>query len=143
MKKNVLLFLSATFLMATTSFSQLRTVPESIKEAFKRKFPDVTTNSWADKITYYETSFTINNEKLDATFDSSGQWQKTGKYMDVTKVPAAVSTGYRNSAYSAEWTPKTAYEITNSNGKVEYRLLIEKAGKTRKYLFLSSSTQTG
>lgn len=138
MKKHVLLFL-ATFLMAATAFSQLRTIPASITEAFKKKFPNVAYTSWGDKVTSYEAYFTVNNEKMEAVFDSSGKWQKTGKYMDITKLPATVSTGFRNSAYSGEWIPKTAYEIENSNGQFEYRILIEKAGQIRKYLFLTKA----
>lgn len=140
MKKYLFLVVTALFFTAT-SFSQLRKIPADVTEAFKNKYPQATNVSWSDKLSSFQASFTNENEKLEASFNSKGEWKKTEKDLDVTKLPSSVKEGFNGSKYNTDWSIKGAQETEENNGKFEYRLLIEKSALQKKYVYMNRDGQ--
>jgi hypothetical protein len=136
MKKGFSLLMAIFLLTATVAFGQLRKIPAEVTEAFKVKFPDAKNVSWSDKVTSFEASFEDKAEKLQASFSSKGEWKKTEKQLVVADIPAAIKDGLKATKF-AEWTIKSAIEINDTDGKHEYRLVVEKSALQKKNVYFS------
>jgi len=85
MKKMFLLFFSfATFSCYAYS------VPENVKAAFKKQFPNATVKKWEKENNNYEANFILNGKVMSATFDSSGKWKETETEIEINTLPAKV-----------------------------------------------------
>ncbi len=137
MKKQLIVFVAAVLLMASTGFSQLRKIPAEVTEAFKIKYPAAKNVSWNDKITSFEASFNEEHAKQRASFSSKGEWKKTEKDWTSATMPAAIREGYKATKY-ADWTIKSVTEITENDDKHEFRLAIVKSTLKKKNIYLNA-----
>lgn len=138
MKKQFILLISVFLLTASAAFSQLRKIPAEVTEAFKNKFPAAKNVSWSDKITAFEASFDQEDTKMHTSFSAKGDWKKTEKELANADIPAAIKEGFTATKYSADWTIKSATEITETDGKHEFKLVIEKSALQKKNIYLNA-----
>ena len=137
MKKQLVIVLCILSFSTTVAIGQFRKIPAGVTDAFKNKYPDATEVSWSDKISAFQASFTLNNEKLEADFSSKGVWKKTSKELNITNLPTAIDEGFKSSKYHTDWTLKSAIETQKEDLSYEYRLLIEKSALQKKYLYFN------
>ena len=136
MKKQIVLFLTAALLTVSSVFSQLRKIPAEVTEAFKAKFPQAKNVSWTDKISSFQASFDQDETKMQASFNSKGEWKKTEKDLVLTDLPGVINKEMQNSKYEG-WTIKSATQIVESDDKFEYRIQIEKSALKKKVIYIS------
>lgn len=136
MKKQIFLFLAAILFTATGVFSQLRKIPAEVTEAFKAKFPYAKNVSWTDKVTAFQASFDQDESKMQASFNSKGDWKKTEKELVLADLPGVINKEMQNSKYEG-WTVKSATQIVESDDKFEYRFQIEKSALKKKIIYMS------
>lgn len=121
------------------SNAQFRKLPDEVTEAFRKKFPEATHVSWKDKLSSFQASFEMEDEKYIAYFASSGEWQETDTKMDYEDLPDDVQDGFEKSKYN-EWEKGDIYMIAKSDDEnlLTYRIAVKKNSIQKKYLFFSN-----
>jgi hypothetical protein len=136
-----LFFLSAAMmLMACSSFAQLRKIPAEVTEALKAKYPEASNVTWKDKLSVFAAAFVINGEKMEARFNSKGEWQSTEIEIADNDLPEEVRDGLNKSKYS-EWEVKSVVHIDLPDDKVEFRIQVAKSDVQKKNLLFNSEGQ--
>lgn len=134
-------FLSAAMmLMACSSFAQLRKIPAEVTEALKAKYPEASNVTWKDKLSVFAAAFDVNGEKMEARFNSKGEWQSTEKEIADNDLPAEVRDGLNKSKYS-DWEVKSVIHIDLPDDKVEFRIQVAKSDVQKKNLLFNSDGQ--
>ena len=135
--KTAIILLAAALFCSTPAFSQKLSddkVPASVKEAFKAKFPKVTTVSWEmEDQKEYEASFNLDMVDCTASFDLTGKWLETENVIDAAKLPKVVSDAIAKQF--AGYTIKTAEQTISAKGTV-YELSLLK-GTDKKSVLIS------
>lgn len=113
-------------------------VPESVRSAFKSKFPNVTEVAWEREKTGFEANFTLNKTEVSSTFDVSGKWLETEKEIKVADLPQAVQqklkTDYvgfkvKEASHIVNATNDESYETEVEKGADHFDVLITRDGK--------------
>ena len=126
--------------MLVTANAQFRNIPAEVTDGFKVKFPKATHVTWKDKITSFQAEFVQNKDKVKATFSSKGEWQKTEKKYDFTKLPSNVKDGFSKSKY-AKYDVKEVSEIDDSEKGLMYRVVVKKDDFTKRGLYFTAAGQ--
>jgi hypothetical protein len=132
------LFMGASLLFAVSSDAQIRKIPAAVTDSFKVKYPAATSLEWKDKLTSFQASFTIDNAKYEAKFNSKGEWQSTEKEITPEKLPAPIADGLSKSKY-ADWKPENAHVLYLPGDKTQYRIEVSKSDIQKKNLLFSNS----
>ena len=134
MKKLIIILASAILLFSmNSSQAQIGKVPAEVTEAFKVKYADTKNVEWKDKVSYYQVTFEMNNEKYESKFNSKGEFLGSEKVIDKEKAPAEVKDGFAKSKFS-HWEVKSVTWIEKKDSAIEYRYFIRKSGVEKKYL---------
>jgi hypothetical protein len=88
----------------------------------------------------FAAAFDINGEKMEARFNSKGEWQSTEKEIDDNDLPAGVKDGLNKSKYS-DWEVKSVVHIDLPDDKVEFRIQVAKSDVQKKNLLFNSEGQ--
>src|SRR5206468_966913 len=107
MKNSIIAFA----LLATVSCAA-QNVPETVKNAFAKSFPNTTVKKWDKEDSNYEANFTKDGKSMSATFDANGTWMETETDIKISELPAAV-TDYVKSNYKGA-TIKEAAVLSNT-----------------------------
>jgi hypothetical protein len=135
-------FCGALLFSAGSLQAQFRSVPATVTDSFKLKYPGATAVSWSDKISGFQASFTEHNEKYIARFGNKGEWQWSTKDIKKDDLPAAVKDGLSKSKYAGtEWEVKTVTMKFLPDNTVQYLLFIRKSDLSKKNLTFSSEGQ--
>ena len=131
------IFLSCLMLAANAQF---RGIPSEVTDSFDAKFPKALHVSWKDKITGFQADFEQKNQKVKATFNSKGEWQKTEKQLLISKLPAAVNDGFNKSKYAA-YTVREAVELDDHEKGLMYKVVVKKGDITKRNLYFTAAGQ--
>lgn len=131
------IFLSCLMLAANAQF---RDIPSEVTDSFVAKFPKASHVSWKDKITGFQADFEQKNQKVKATFNSKGEWQKTEKQLLISKLPAAVNDGFNKSKYAA-YTVREAVELDDHEKGLMYKVVVKKGDITKRNLYFTAAGQ--
>ena len=131
------IFLSCLLLAANAQF---RGIPSEVTDSFVAKFPKASHVSWKDKITGFQADFEQKNQKVKATFNSKGEWQKTEKQLLISKLPAAVNDGFNKSKYAA-YTVREAVELDDHEKGLMYKVVVKKGDITKRNLYFTAAGQ--
>lgn len=138
--KDVVRYLLAVVLSVaifSTANAQVRKIPAAVTEAFKDKYPNASNVEWKDKLTSFQATFDLDNEKYEAKFNKKGEWQNTENEIEDNDLPQAVSDGRSKSKY-ADWEIDHMYKIELPNDKVQYRIEVSKSDLQKKNLLFNS-----
>jgi len=121
MKKHLLMIALATIVIGGCYAQDVKTseVPEVVKSALMKKFPEATKVSWEKENGNYEANWGgKSGEDNSAQFTPAGVFVEIGKAIPVDELPAAVKTyvkGHQNGAKITE-----ASRVTDAKGKITY-----------------------
>ena len=137
MKKPGLFFFSF-LLLSITSFSQIREIPETVKEAFEAQYPAAENVEYNDNLVNIKVNFILNGEKMVASYNSKGRWKDTEKEWDFEKLTADVKDGFSKSKY-ADWKIIETRIVYMAGGQERYRVKVEKNDVQKKNLFFNKN----
>jgi hypothetical protein len=141
MKRIQSIFLLVAFsFLATTVHAQFRSIPGVVTDSFKAKYPSASAVKWADKVTAFQATFTLDGETLQARYNSKGEWQQSQKNITEDKLPAAVKDGLSKSKY-ADWKIEKLLARYLPGNKTQYGLSVSNGSITKKNLLFSSEGQ--
>jgi len=141
MKKLLSFILIGGLLFTTASVqAQFRSIPGVVTDSFKVRYPSATTVSWEDKVTSFQATFTLNNEKYQAKYNKDGSWISSDRKIKEDALPAVVKDGLSKSKY-AEWKVGTITQRYFPGDSVNYIIFVAKSDITRKNLTFSTKGQ--
>jgi hypothetical protein len=130
MKRNLVLLLSSLCL-AVVGFAQAEkkekgiTPPAAVKAAFEKAYPGATKVKWGkENGEEYEAGFVNGKKELSAVYDSKGTLKETEEEVEVSALPASV-TSYVAQHYKGA-AIKEAARITTTAGVVTYEAEVNK-----------------
>lgn len=140
--KKLLSFILIGGLLFTTATvqAQFRSIPGVVTDSFKVRYPAATAVSWEDKISSFQATFTLNNEKYQAKYKTDGGWISSDKKIKQDVLPAAVKDGLSKSKY-ADWKVGTITQRYFPGDSVNYIIFVAKSDLNRKNLTFSTSGQ--
>ena len=138
MKKLIpLLLIVFSFALTNNVLAQVRSVPATVTEAFKSKYPGASNVEWKDKLSGFTASFDNNGGHYEARFNNKAKWQYTEEKISDSALPAPVKDGYNKSKW-AEWKIEGVTKIELPGDKVQYRVLVVKSDLQKKNLLFNS-----
>ncbi|MGN6164895.1 MAG: PepSY-like domain-containing protein [Flavisolibacter sp.] len=140
MKRKLLLMILPVFLSASFAFAQSDDVPQAIKEAFTKQYPNAENVEYKDNLLNTWVNFTLNGDKMKANYKKDGQWENTEKDWSYDKLPAAVQDGFKKSKYADREIEETKV-IYRAGGTERYRLKVKKNALEKKYIFFNDQGQ--
>lgn len=117
--------------------AQVRSVPATVTEAFKSKYPNASNVEWKDKLSAFVAVFDNNGGHYEARFSNKAVWQYTEQVIEESALPDAVKDGYNKSKWT-EWKIEKVTKIELPGDKVQYRVLVVKSDLQKKNLLFSS-----
>lgn len=132
-----LLMLGLFFALGHTSLhAQLRAIPQEVKEAFGRQYPQAEAVRYEDKLLYVNVYFKKGQSSSCARYSSKGAWQFTETGMDFSSLPASVQDGFNKSKY-LDWKVDHSYLVDLPGGKHQYKLQVEKSPVAKRNLLFN------
>ena len=115
-------------------------VPDAVNTAFKAKFPAAEKVSWAIDDDNYQADFKISKADFTGTFDRSGKWLMTEKYIKESDLPKSVRDAVTKefgqlSGYTYEDVEKVEtekgvnYEMDIKKGELAYKMVVSEKGE--------------
>jgi len=138
--KKLMFIIASVFLMATAAQAQFRSVPGSVTDSFKLRYPNAKDVSWRDNIGSFQATFKQDSATLIAKYSNKGEWQSTEKKIKADAIPAAVKDGLAKSKY-ADWRVGTVTERKLPGNKTIYIVFVSKSDVNRKNLTFASDGQ--
>ncbi len=127
MKKYFLMMTMAAFLMLSACGQSTGNVPENVKAAFQKKFPNATKVSWGKENSHeWEAEFKMNRMEYSANFDTNGNWMETEYEISKKDIPPAVKATLDNQFAGYRITESEVSET--ANGQV-YEFLLKEGGE--------------
>jgi len=126
--------------LAAAATAQFRSIPGTVTDSFKAKYPNATSVKWADKLTVFQATFTLDGETYQARYNSKGEWQQSQKNISEDKLPGVVKDGLAKSKY-ADWKIEKVLTRYLPGSKTQYGLSVSNGSITKKNLLFSSEGQ--
>jgi Putative beta-lactamase-inhibitor-like, PepSY-like len=144
MKK--LLYLTLIFgalFTAAGAKAQFGSIPGVVTDSFKVKYPDAKSVSWSGKLSSFNATFTLENEKHIAKFNKKGEWQNTTKDISRDAMPAAIKDGLAKSKYAnpTEWEVRSVTVRYLPGNITQYIILVAKNDIQKRSLLFSNDGQ--
>jgi hypothetical protein len=141
MKKLLYCLLIGGFVMMTaTADAQFRSIPSVVTDSFKAQYPKAASVSWSDKVSAFQATFTLDNEKYIARYSSKGEWQNSTKKITKDALPGEVKDGLAKSKYAdPEWEIGTVTTKYLPGGIVQYVINVYKNSISKRNLLFNSS----
>jgi len=108
-------------------------VPEQVKSAFAKKFPNAKHVEWGKESEMeWEAEFKINGMEYSANYDASGKWLETESEISKKDLPESIKTTITKdySDYKADEA-----EISETPEGVFYEIKLEKKSETLEVVF--------
>ena len=143
MKKTFFVLLSFVALFATKGANaQFRSLPGVVTDSFKIRYPDAKDVSWSDKVSAFQATFMLGQDRVVARYSKDGQWQGATKAILKDAIPAAVKDGLAKSLYaSAEWEIHQITVRYLPGNQTEYILLVQKSDIQKRNLTFNGQGQ--
>jgi hypothetical protein len=138
--KKVYSMIAFLLLIAVTSFSQIRKIPQAVKENFARQYPSATNVDWDDDLVNVNVNFSLNGEQMNAEYTNKGVWKHTEQQSAYEKLPEEVKDGFKKSKY-ADRNVKEVDVLYYPHDKTQYRIKAEKSAVEKKYVYFNTEGQ--
>ena len=144
MKK--LLYLTLIFgalFTAAGAKAQFGSIPGVVTDSFKVKYPDAKSVSWSGKLSSFNATFTLGNEKHLAKFNKKGEWQNTTKEISKDAMPSVIKDGLAKSKYAnpTEWEVRSVTVRYLPGSITQYIILVAKNDIQKRSLLFSNDGQ--
>jgi hypothetical protein len=127
-------------LVSITTNAQFRKIPAEVTDSFRVRFAGASHVAWKDKVTSFQAEFTQGGDLVKSNFSSKGEWLRTEKKYDFTKVSKEIKDGFSKSKY-ADWSVKEVNEIDDAKEGKRVRITVRKGDMAKRYLYFSPSGQ--
>lgn len=119
MKKTIAIFAFATITgVASAQKMKEELVPQAVKNAFAKKYPNAKAEKWEKEGSNYEAEFHLNKIENSSVFDETGNFLETEVEIPVNSLPAPVGE-YVTKTLGGKKI-KEASKITTAKGDVSY-----------------------
>lgn len=132
------LLLVLSFALTNSLLAQVRSVPATVTEAFKGKYPSASNVEWKDKLSGFVAEFDHNGGHYSARFTNKAVWQYTEQVIAESALPAAVKDGLAKSKWADWGKTETVTRIELPGVKEQYRLHVVKSDLQKKNLLFNS-----
>jgi hypothetical protein len=144
MKK--LLYLTLIFgalFTAAGAKAQFGSIPGVVTDSFKVKYPNAKSVSWSGKLSSFNATFTLENEKHIAKFNKKGEWQNTTKEISKDAMPAVIKDGLAKSKYAnpTDWEVRSVTVRYLPGSITQYIILVARNDIQKRSLLFSSEGQ--
>ncbi len=122
------------------SEAQIREVPEAVKSAFQKQYPQALQVQFDDKLIFVLVHFypgeplPFSDSLHTAKYSSRGIWQLTDTPMPYDALPQAVKDGFEKSKY-AGWQRDHTYKVFLPGKQIRYKIQVEKNVLQKKNLY--------
>src|SRR6478672_3289666 len=120
MRKVFILF--TAFLFGFSSFAQIRKTPAAVAQAFEKQYPNASNVQYEDNLINVQVHFVTDNAKMNARYNSDGEWKETEREWNYDSLPADVKLGFDKSKYSVDWKVKETAIIYMPHNEIRYRV---------------------
>jgi hypothetical protein len=123
--KNAMMILALSLLTGSACAQKLKEtdVPATVKDAFKKMWPDAKVEKWEKEGDWYEAEYEMGKTEGTVALDANGNVMETEKEIKVSELPKAISD------YISKNMPgkkiKEASHITDAKGMVTYEAEID------------------
>jgi len=137
MNRKLLLTGVILFTITLTSFSQLREIPQAVRETFANQYPKAENTDFKDFLAKVEVNFEMNGEQLVATYTNKGDWRGTEKDYRFDELEEQIKDGFQKSKF-AEWDITETKVLYLPGGSEQYRIRVRKSDVQEKYLYFNT-----
>jgi len=137
MNRKLLLTGVILFTITFTSFSQLREIPQAVRETFANQYPKAENTDFKDFLAKVEVNFEMNGEQLVATYTNKGDWRGTEKDYRFDELEEQIKDGFQKSKF-AEWDITETKVLYLPGGSEQYRIRVRKSDVQKKYLYFNT-----
>jgi Putative beta-lactamase-inhibitor-like, PepSY-like len=138
MIRRIFSLLLLLLVLKSISFAQIREVPEPVKDAFTKQYPDADSVKYEDNIVSVQVHFMQDGERMKASYTNKGRWKETEKVWNFDNLPAEVKDGFDKSKY-ADWEVSETKIVNRPDGVERYRVKVGKNDLQKKYLFFNKT----
>ena len=126
MKKILIAIVAVTTFISTSAFAGEREKTNPALTTFQREFKGATNVTWSEGKDAITAAFVLNESRVEAYFDNTGELLGTARSVVFTQLPLAVIQGINNRYESAP-----VYDIVeyNTGGDTFYQMTVETATK--------------
>ncbi len=110
------------FLSVLTAYGQNTDIPEKVKDALNKKYPEAEEVSWIKKADNYEAEFFYDDELKAALFDANGQWLETSTFISEDELPGEAI--YDIDETYEEGFINEAMQVTDNSGVIYYKVSV-------------------
>ena len=112
------LVLATVFTLISSIASANENVRQDVLNAFKKEFTSASEVSWTIGDTYYKASFTMNDQKLFAFYNSDGEFMALTRYISSSQLPLGLHNSLKK-YFPGQWITDM-FEVVNSEGTTYY-----------------------
>ena len=123
--------------IASSLYSQVREIPQAVKDAFTHQYADATDVEYRDQLVMVNVDFKLDGENMTATYNNKGVWKGTEKEWSFDKLSDAVKDGFSKSKY-ADWDQEETTFLYIPGGAEQFRIKVKKNDLQKKYLYFNS-----
>ncbi|MDQ3682992.1 MAG: PepSY-like domain-containing protein [Bacteroidota bacterium] len=138
MKVKTISFFLAFILLVINAFGQVREIPKEVKETFNRQYSGAENIRFDDNIVNVQVHFTLNGEKMVASYYNQGRWTGTEKEWTFEQLSQDVKSGFEKSKY-ADWKILETKVIYRPGDTERYKIKVEKNDLQKKNLFFNKN----
>ena len=131
-----LFFVLALFFTALHTLAQSKEMPAPVKETFSAQYPNAGDIVYRDNLLNSSVEFTVNGEKMVASYTKKGVWKGSEKDWSYDKLSEGVKDGFSKSKY-ADWKVEETKIIYRPGGMERFRIKVGKSDLQKKYLFFN------
>lgn len=120
--------------------AQIREIPEAVKNAFQKQYPQASQVQYDDKLIFVLVHFypgqelPFSDSLHTAKYSSKGIWQLTDTPMPYDELPQAVKDGFEKSKYT-RWQRDHTYKVFLPGRQLRYKIQVEKNILQKKNLY--------
>ncbi len=129
MKKFFILALAA-LAIGTSAFAGPAAIKTKVTEHFNASFSAAKNVTWKSSERFDKVSFVLNNEKVDAFYDTEGDLIGTSKTMAFDKLPKSAIETITTKYTFPEFQLKDCIEFTSATNEKNYYVSFEKKSET-------------
>lgn len=118
MKKIMMMLAMVVTLSTTYAFTGEEAINKQALNAFKTEFAGATDAAWSVGTSYYKVTFTLNDQKLFAFYNTEGEFMAVSRYISSLQLPLNLQSNLKK-FYNNYWVTDL-FELANSNGTAYY-----------------------
>lgn len=126
------------FIITLTSYSQIREIPQAVRETFANQYPKAEHTDFKDWIAKVDVNFEMEGERFIASYNNKGDWRSTEKDWRFDELDEDIRDGFEKSKY-ADWDITETKIVYLPGGSEQYRIRVKKNDVQKKYLYFNKN----